>query len=90
MKTIAKIILSLLMMVQMSSLSFADADPANPAKTQKPCGFPDNMNCFRTKRLLMQRKSTPILRHCLIGLTISIQLMAKLVLEQLLKIIFFI
>jgi hypothetical protein len=51
MKTIAKIILYLLMMVQMSSLSFADADPANPAKTQKPCGFPDDMNCFENKKV---------------------------------------
>ncbi|KPA13346.1 secreted protein [Candidatus Magnetomorum sp. HK-1] len=51
MQTISKIIFSLLLMVQITSFAFADADPANPAKTQKPCGFTDDMNCFENRQV---------------------------------------
>ena len=50
MKTL-KTIIYLLLILQSSSIIFADADPANPAKTQKPCGFPDNMNCFENRQI---------------------------------------
>ncbi|KPA13344.1 conserved hypothetical protein, secreted [Candidatus Magnetomorum sp. HK-1] len=51
MQTIVKIYFYMLLMVQISSISFADSDPANPAKTKKPCGFPDDMNCFENKKV---------------------------------------
>jgi len=50
MKTL-KTIIYLLLILQSSSIIFADADTANPAKTQKPCGFPDNMNCFENRQI---------------------------------------
>jgi len=50
MKTI-KIIIILLIICQTATLIFADTDPANPAKTKKPCGFPDDMNCFENRQI---------------------------------------
>jgi formylglycine-generating enzyme required for sulfatase activity len=50
MKTL-KTIIYLLLILQSSSIIFADADTANPAKTQKPCGFPDDMNCFENRQI---------------------------------------
>ena len=28
------------------SFIFAESDPTDPSKVHRPCGFPDNMNCF--------------------------------------------
>jgi hypothetical protein len=50
MKTL-KTIVYLLLILQSSSIIFADADTANPSKTQKPCGFSDDMNCFENKQI---------------------------------------
>ena len=50
MKTL-KTIIYLLLILQSSSIIFADADTTNPAKTQKPCGFPDDMNCFENRQI---------------------------------------
>ena len=41
-----KIIFYLLLMFQSISIAWADADSENPVKTQKPCGFTSDMNCF--------------------------------------------
>ena len=41
-----RIIFYLILTIQSMSLVWADANPENPAKIKKPCGFTDNINCF--------------------------------------------
>ena len=50
MKTI-KTIFYVLIILQTATFIFADTDPTNPAKTKKPCGFPDDMNCFENRQI---------------------------------------
>jgi len=50
MKTI-KTIFYVLIILQTATFIFADTDPASPAKTEKPCGFPDDMNCFENGQI---------------------------------------
>ena len=44
MKTLSTIIC--LFMLMQPSFILAESDPANPKKVERPCGFPDDMNCL--------------------------------------------
>jgi len=48
---IYKILIYLFILTLLPLFVFADSSSENPAKTKKPCGFPDDMNCFENKQV---------------------------------------
>ena len=44
------IMMYLLIFCLSANLTLSDTDPSNPAKVEKPCGLPTDMNCFENRK----------------------------------------